>query len=220
MAEKIEIEAFSDEDRKDSAGTFMLSLNPEKVSVSYSINTVESGSAQGSGTNSSQTAAVNNRTVSFEILLDGTGIVPESGNVADKVKELSKLIWEENKDSHRPNYLVLNWGKVFDNFKCMLQNLRLEYQLFDMEGNPLRAKVNLEFVEHENPKKDGGNTNRRSSPDMSRLHTVRIGDSLPHLCAEYYDNPYLFPEIARINKLVNFRSLEIGSQIYFPPMER
>ena len=215
---KLKITGFTDEGRSAEAGSFDVILNPEKVSVSSSITMSDSGSATTTAT-SSQVDRKENRTVSFEILLDGTGVIPDSGDVSRKLTSLREVVWEQNDEIHRPNYLVLDWGPVFDGFKCMLHSMRVEYMLFDVDGNPLRAKVSLDFVEHEDPAAHS-TAGGQKSPDMSRLHTVRVGDTLPYLCKEYYNKPHLYPAIAELNGLINFRSLEIGSQIYFPPLER
>ncbi|MCC6459600.1 MAG: hypothetical protein IT260_03950 [Saprospiraceae bacterium] len=215
---KLKITGYTDEGRGSQAGEpFDVVLNPEKVSVSSSI-TMNDATGGVSAPNS-QVNRKENRNVSFEIMLDGTGVIPNSGDVGEKLTALRDVVWTQNDEIHRPNYLVLDWGPVFDGFKCMLQSMRVEYLLFDVDGNPLRAKVSLDFIEHENPVvKNEAATGR--SPDMSRLHTVRVGDSLPYLCKEYYNKPHLYPAVAELNGLINFRNLEIGSQIYFPPIER
>ena len=48
---------------------------------------------------------------------------------------------------------------------------------------------------------------------------VRDGDSLPVLAYEIYGNPELYLEVARVNKLVNFRKLRSATRVAFPPVE-
>ena len=214
---KLTISGYSDENRSSLVASFKAYINPEKVSTSSSITINDADRAPNATQDSDQPDRIENRTVSFELLLDGTGVIPNSQDVADSIQSIREVVWDRNNEIHRPNYLKLGWGSVLEEFKCMLQSMRVEYVLFDVSGHPLRAKVQLDFVEHENP---ANAVNGQHSPDMSRIHTVRVGDSLPQLCKDYYDKPYLYPVIAAFNKLVNFRNLEVGSQIYFPPLEK
>lgn len=51
------------------------------------------------------------------------------------------------------------------------------------------------------------------SQDMSHLVTVRAGDTLPLLCKRIYSDPAYYMEVARVNRLVNFRNV-----LRFPPL--
>lgn len=57
-----------------------------------------------------------------------------------------------------------------------------------------------------------------NSPDMSHLVTMRAGDTLPLLCKRIYSDPAYYMEVARVNRLVNFRNLLPGSVLRFPPL--
>jgi nucleoid-associated protein YgaU len=59
-----------------------------------------------------------------------------------------------------------------------------------------------------------------SSPDLTHLRDVREGDTLPLLAQEIYGNPHLYLEVARVNRLVNFRRLRPASRLSFPPLDK
>jgi nucleoid-associated protein YgaU len=58
----------------------------------------------------------------------------------------------------------------------------------------------------------------RSSPDMSHLIEVKAGDTLPLLCYRVYRDSSYYLEVARQNKLTDFRDLKPGSKLHFPPL--
>jgi hypothetical protein len=47
---------------------------------------------------------------------------------------------------------------------------------------------------------------------------VVAGDTLPLLCFQIYQESKYYVEVARINRLDDFRNLEPGRQILFPPL--
>lgn len=215
--EKLIIYGYTDENRQNGEKRFTADLNPEKVAYSISVNMTTSNKAPGSQTDTTNVQGLENEQMTFDLLLDDTGAAPSSGKVADRMHELLEVVYHIENEIHRPNYLKLSWGKTVDNFKCMLQSLRVEYTLFNAAGDPLRAKVNLTFVEHLDP---ATSRNGTSSPDMSHLFTIRAGDSLPQLCKNMYDDPYLYPIVAALNGMTHFRQLAMGSQLLLPPLEK
>jgi nucleoid-associated protein YgaU len=49
---------------------------------------------------------------------------------------------------------------------------------------------------------------------------VKAGDTLPWLCYNIYGDSRYYLEIARVNKLINFRKLREGDELYFPPIAK
>jgi hypothetical protein len=47
---------------------------------------------------------------------------------------------------------------------------------------------------------------------------VVAGDTLPLLCFQIYQESKYYVEVARVNGLDDFRNLEPGRQILFPPL--
>ena len=59
-----------------------------------------------------------------------------------------------------------------------------------------------------------------SSPDLSHFRTVKDGDTLPLMCEKIYGHQKHYIEVARYNKMVNFRRIKAGQQIEFPPLDK
>jgi nucleoid-associated protein YgaU len=60
----------------------------------------------------------------------------------------------------------------------------------------------------------------KSSPDLTHVRVAKAGDTLPNMCHEIYGDPAFYFRIAEWNGLGNFRSLQPGTRIEFPPLAR
>ncbi|MEM7365521.1 MAG: LysM peptidoglycan-binding domain-containing protein, partial [Pseudomonadota bacterium] len=90
--------------------------------------------------------------------------------------------------------------------------------LFKPSGKPLRAKVKFE-IDCSLSKKEEKRRKKNSSPDLTHLVRVKAGDELPMMCYRVYKDSRYYLEIARINDLTDFRVLEPGMELMFPPVE-
>jgi nucleoid-associated protein YgaU len=100
-----------------------------------------------------------------------------------------------------------------------LLTIDLVYNLFKPSGQPLRAKATCTFaisISDEVRLK----LEDQHSPDLTHVRTVKDGDTLPMMCHEMYGDPKYYLEVARVNKLKNFRSLSVGEKIFFPPLDK
>ena len=168
-------------------------------------------------------------TLEIKILIDGTGVTDELGlftglgfkvePVSEKVQKFLALTMIPGEQTHSPNNLTLNWGKVIRDFKCSLKSVDINYSLFDRDGSPLRAELNCIFISN-NDSDDKDEIISLSSPDLTHVRTVRQGDSLPALCKDIYGDSSYYLKVAQVNELDNFRALEAGIQLFFPPLEK
>jgi hypothetical protein len=161
-------------------------------------------------------------TVSFSLVLDGTGALPNPrGGAAEPVRpqidRLKKICYDYNSETHAPNVVKLTWGNTFQNFYARLQQLGIDYTMFKPTGEPLRAKLQLSFVRFRSTTESQLAAGRQSA-DLSRVVRVREGDTLPLLCAQYYGDANRYLEVARVNDLVNFRELAPNTLLRFPPL--
>lgn len=157
------------------------------------------------------------RTFSIDILLDGTGVntggvkIPVTAQVLLFRTATSRIVGTE----HRPNFLLLQYGPLVIN--CVLLSSTITYTSFDMFGVPIRAKIRAEFAE----RVAAGLSNilsMLSSPDLTHQIEVKEYDLLPLLTYKIYNNQNYYLQVARINKLKNFRKLEAGTLLRFPPV--
>lgn len=164
-------------------------------------------------------SAVDDEKISFSLVLDGTGVVPGASGTPVEVKThlqaLNKVCYQYVGDKHEPPHVRLLWGSLI--FFGRLESMSTQYTLFKPSGEPLRAKVDLGFIGAMS-KKESELVSNRSSPDLSHRVLVREGDTLPLLCDRIYGDPGYYLDVAAYNGLADFRHLQAGRQLHFPPL--
>jgi nucleoid-associated protein YgaU len=98
-----------------------------------------------------------------------------------------------------------------------MEGMSVRYTLFKPSGDPLRAKVDMNFVGTMS-RKESELVANQSSPDLSHTVIAVAGDTLPLLCDRIYGDPSYYVEVARFNALAGFRSLQPGQRLHFPPL--
>lgn len=210
------VRAFKDCGFSSHIGDYKVLINPDKFSQSFSIE-YNKKQAQGEPNTSIKYAKSPPSTMTFQLVFDATGVVdPSRTDLPTEIKNFKKLVYDYNGDIHSPNYLKLTWGNALT-FQCRLESLKLEYKLFAPNGNPLRAMADVSFVEYQSPKQIQ-NEAGKNSPDMTHLIQVVAGDTLPALCYTVYGDSKYYVQVARFNKLFNYRNLKPGSTLQFPPL--
>jgi nucleoid-associated protein YgaU len=89
--------------------------------------------------------------------------------------------------------------------------------MFDMLGLPIRAKITASFVER-TLSGLGALLSMLSSPDLTHKVVVKKGDTLPLLTYNIYNNQTYYLQVAKVNRIKNFRKLNAGAQIVLPPI--
>jgi len=204
----------------DSSKQYTLVINPSEFKHDRTI-CYNTKRIQGQTGNEAKFSAINPDKISFSILFDGTGVVPvPAGNsapsdVAGQIDAMNRIIYSYNGEQHEPNHVQLLWGALI--FYGRLQSISTQYTLFKPSGAPLRAKSDLMFLGFLS-KQEGQLAANRSSPDLSHSIEVHDGDTLPLLCQRVYGDSRYYPEVARFNGLREFRRLQPGSRLHFPPL--
>jgi nucleoid-associated protein YgaU len=224
--------------RNNETQTFTVDFNPNTFVISNKIE-YKKEEAKGKTGGDPTFDKIPPIEFSIEFTIDGTGVAAASlpneqqnkysdirsnnsnpnknDYVKTRIKELRKVTGcDINGSIHRPNYLAVLWGTFF--IKCILTSLNITYNLFDRNGTPLRAKVNCGFLERKEPGAEGRETMYESS-DLTRYRQIKQGDSLSLIAKENYDESLYYIQIAKANKLKNFRNLQPGTTLILPPMK-
>jgi hypothetical protein len=218
--EKMIIQAYSDENFSSKAGSpFEVMINPETYSHTYSISYTDRKNL-GSNAQSSDFNQMAKEKLGFKIVFDSTGVVPlsdanKSKDVKQMIRELKGIVYDYQGSIHQPYFVELLWGAML--FKGRLGNFSVEYKLFRSDGTPLRAYITLSFIGYLSEEMAAAKANQ-SSPDMTHIVTVREGDTLIELCRKIYGKSKYYLKVAEHNNLTNFRHLNPGSKISFPPL--
>ncbi|MBL4899346.1 MAG: hypothetical protein JKX76_06820 [Colwellia sp.] len=216
--EKLRIEGYETEDYQDvpPPTVFKAYINPKEITLGYEI---EYDDKQGAGTTNSRMefSKVKPGDLSLTFFIDGTGANGTKIDVQEKIKEL-QLVTGYNGVIHRSNYLKVAWGTMQVK-RCVLKSLSIAYKMFKPNGEPLRALVTVNFTDNSDDETRIA-LSRDKSPDLTHVRIVKASDTLPRMCSEIYGDSKYYIDIARINKISNFRKLETGKQLVFPPLAK
>ena len=216
----IKISAYTDKDFSRQHGSALeLPMEPEQISFGNSIH-YRDDRQLGSTGGDIRFEKYGPATLSLKFTIDCTGVVEGTlpgDSVYDKVNDLADLLYVYNSDGHSPSYVVVTYGELL--FKGRLEKMDTKYQLFSSGGVPLRATVSLVFKRFMTGKEERKKFSKQS-PDMSRLVTVKEGETLPYLCHRLYGDSLLVREVARFNELDSFRNIPAGTQPLLPPLKK
>ena len=114
-----------------------------------------------------------------------------------------------------PPYVHLIWGDI--SLKGFVCDLGIEYTYFNSDGKAVRADISIEIEEFID---QNVIESKFQSPDITRIPTIKVGDTMPALCKEFYSDKKYYLKIAEINNLPSFRRLKLGEKLLFPPLEK
>lgn len=230
--EKLKIKSFPTAKRQTGVFDFLVKtyevmFNPESYSFRYEN---EYQTYQGINTSgrTARYSLTRSRTLSLKFVIDDSSataglfsgvsaIGPFSrATVYKQVEEFMDFTARMDGDLHAPKYLRLEWGDLI--FDCRLQSVDVNYTLFNRSGIAIRAELDTVFVEDIEESKRLQQENK-SSPDLTHTRVITAGDALPLMAHRIYRDPIYYIQVAKANKLNNFRKLKVGAALNFPPIQ-
>lgn len=191
-------------------------INPDSVKWLRRVEYAEE-QAPDSSTTSQRYKYSPNDTLSFDAVIDCTGIVDDKRtDMAKEIAALETIVFNYNGEIHRPNFVTIRWGENFV-FKGVLTSFDTSYTLFKSDGSPLRAKLSLGFSQYVSPA-TRKKTEKDESPDVTHIVTVEEGMTLPQLCYKVWNDDGYCVQVAKYNGLNKFRDLRGVKQLIFPPI--
>jgi nucleoid-associated protein YgaU len=196
-------------------------FNPEEYTLSKDINYAQTG-IPGLSSPITQFVNGNAQTLELELLFDtyeqhtnGGRVQNRAGedvrHLTDKVIELMQI----DPDTHAPPILLFTWGSL--DFICVLARANQRFTMFNADGVPVRARLQVTFNEYVDPDMEP-RQHRRQTADYSQWYVIRQGDTLPAIAAHLYDNPALWRPIARRNGISNPAELPVGRRLLVPQL--
>lgn len=199
--------------------TFEVMFNPESYLLVYKnrFSPVQSPGTSGKEQTYSKSEPAK---LYMTVVFDSTGASGIAKDLKDKVisDEVDRFLQITARidgEKHRPLKVFVEWGKRI--FEGYLEDAKINYTLFDRDGNPLRAELNVCFAADIDDDRRVKQEDLKSS-DLTHSKAVSAGDNLPLLSNKIYGDPGYYIHIARINGIDNFRKLEPGTVLSFPPI--
>ncbi|SBS31973.1 hypothetical protein MSP8886_02298 [Marinomonas spartinae] len=220
MVDKLKIESISPSGKVST--TFNTTLNPNSIKhdlgIGYTNDPLLHPQAQGDIAPKVDFQGYQSEKLDFDIMIDATGVVEQkkAKSVQDQLALLKKATYAYNGKQHEPNPVIITWGKTLS-FRGRLTSMGISYVLFDTNGVPLRATVSLKFTKFLTEKEKQAIA-KKSSPDLTHIVEFKMGDTLPQLCQEIYNDSSYYMDVARANQLVSVRQIAPGTKLYFPPL--
>lgn len=158
--------------------------------------------------------------LSLQLLLDKSQ--EANGNVSPEIEQL--LTWTSpsttstKTTSPSPPKLVFNWGQLKigagDKFIGHLESVSVNLKLFNPDGTPIRAEVDLKLKDvPEDPKKQNPTSGGLKT---HRIHSLHLGETLHSVAYAEYGDASLWRGVAAVNAIDDpFRVLP-GTQLLLP----
>ncbi|WP_298511782.1 LysM peptidoglycan-binding domain-containing protein [uncultured Kordia sp.] len=220
-----------------------VAINPEGYKETFSVEYNQDQEANSSG-KTPKFVKVKPGDFTFKLLFDATGIFEivdlnltdtlnsiaddiagfnpfqddeaSEKNVVTEIDKIKELVTYKG-EMHKPYELEVAWGSL--NLKCFLIKLDIDYKLFNTKGYPIRAVATLTCKDSTADVLREAAVNKQS-PDLTHIRRVQEGDTLPLMSYRIYGDPKYYLEVARVNNLLNFRNIEPGTELFFPPLNK
>lgn len=210
---------------------FKVLFNPTSYSISKSVAWETPGSEDGGSCRKAnvtlnapplQFGGGQSRILSLKLFFDVTDYPAINGEKVKDVRKLTsqlvKLTLKERSGNKEqpPPVCRISWGESNSNnldfpFVGVLESLTQDFTLFDSDGHPLRANLDVSFKEFLKPEED----KRKNDPEYT-TRMVKRGDTLSSIAAEMLGDPARWRIIADANQLDNPRALETGMSLSIP----
>lgn len=195
---------------------FLAMFNPENLAIKEDL---VWGSECGPGASGSPMhyQKTGPRTFTLDLTIDGTGVNTNGVKipVTAQVVLFRAATTGVRGALHQPAFLLVQYGLFI--CTCVMTTSTVTYTMFDMFGLPIRAKINASFTEH-TVKGLSDVLGMLSSPDLTHKKVVQEADILPLMTYLVYNKQEYYLQVAKANKLKNFRKLKAGSTLIFPPI--
>ncbi len=211
--QKLEIVAYANNKMPQKPlGSVTATFNPDSISFSYSADyepVVPLDQSKAFPT----FRHLNNGTLSLKLRFDAMQ-KGEKVSVSQQVIHLNQLCASVDNAAGETNYLEVKWGKLswneMDAFLWRMNSMSTTYMLFERDGKPLRAEVDLELTPCPRETKASG----KGGKGVSKL--INDKDSLPAIAAlDGKQADYL--DLATNNKQLNsLNGLDAGSLLKSP----
>lgn len=178
--------------------------------------------------------------LTLELFFDTTdaGMGSSAKSVTEFTDQISMLAKIES-DSHAPPVVTFYWNHNFpgglvpaktveaggksnqsrSSFTGVVVSVRQKFTLFNADGVPLRATVNLTLRECRTLPEQLKQLNR-NSPDRSHSHPVQTSETLSSLAGQYWQRSHAWRFIADENAVEDPRRMKVGQILAIPVITR
>lgn len=191
-------------------------FNPYEYTVSKQ-NTFESKASNGPATPPSIFKNAGPQSLKLKLYFD---TFEASKDVSETTRQLWKLMEpttrksSDKKKKIAPPAVAFEWG-VF-RFVSVIKSMAQKFTLFLKDGTPVRAEVNITFVQHHDINDYPKQNPTSGDGPVEQIWKVEAGDRIDLIAAEVYGDATKWPVIASYNNILNPHLLELGQVLSIP----
>jgi nucleoid-associated protein YgaU len=157
-----------------------------------------------------------NEKITLKLFFDTTD---DGVDVREETKPFYNLA-KMNPETHAVPICWITWGEAgkikgdYSDFYGIVENISQNFTLFNSDGTPLRAELEITFREYKTLEEQ-----LQDLRSYTRTRVVQRGDTLSGIAAEEYNDPTEWRTLAEKNKITDPRRLTPGTIIEIPPLE-
>ncbi|MDO4261619.1 MAG: hypothetical protein Q4C82_06035 [Eubacteriales bacterium] len=198
-------------------------FNPSEYSVSRGLKFKnKTGHGEEADPKDLQAADSELANLRVSLVLDAATYMPEAREylkdkqtLADVCSELALLMKIEGENHEQP-YVCFSWGGMA--FLGHMTSLNISYQMFDMDGNPVRVKLDVEIEGEDLRVSKEIRANPKESPDRTKYRRLNQREELWMLADAEYNDVSCWKEIARENGILNPRRVDHTRRLKVPAL--
>lgn len=136
----------------------------------------------------------------------------EQADVTDYTDAIYDLL-EIDPDTHAAPICDIQWGDFY--FTGVLETVQGKFSLFLSDGTPVRANLNVSFIEYIDVD-ELVQVHPKQSADHQKNRWTKSGDRIDTIAGEEYKDPTKWRQIADANGMDDPRHLEPGQHLVIP----
>jgi hypothetical protein len=135
----------------------------------------------------------------------------------NQLLKLTLMYGEIGENRPSPPLVQFLWGE-FSLFYAVVEEVSIDYTLFDPDGTPTRAKATVKLKQRDYSDDFEGFTNPTTRTEPRRTRVVYQGDRLDLIAYEEYGAAGYWRHLAEANGLDNPKALYPGQVLAIPPL--
>lgn len=157
-----------------------------------------------------------NEKITLKLFFDTTD---DGIDVREKTEPFYNLA-KMDPETHAVPRCWITWGEAgmikgdYSDFIGIAENVSQNFTLFNSDGTPLRAELEITFREYKTLEEQ-----LQKPKSYTRIRVAQRGDTLSSIAAEEYKDPNEWRTLAEKNTIANPRKLTPGIIIEIPPLE-
>jgi len=158
--------------------------------------------------------------MSVQLFFDTYEAKKDVRDYTDKIAALMEVkIKDEGKGKKlRPPFVKFHWGQSWT-FKAVVTQMNQNFTLFQKDGTPVRAIVDLTLQQIEDDKAKPAQNPTSGGDAGRRTHLVAAGETLDLIAAQELGDAGQWRRIADLNRIDNPLKLRPGSLLVLEPEE-